>query len=88
MSKLPKSALVRGYVLNSLEVGPARVADLVRHGHAEFGFSHAEIEAAAQHFAVATQVKNGEIYWMRPANLTAIWWGLDRNPSRFRNAAA
>ena len=81
MPSLPKSALVRGYVLNSLENGPARVADLVQRGHAEFGFSHGEIEAAAQHFAVVTQVKKGEIYWMRPANLIAIWWGLDRIPN-------
>lgn len=88
MPSLPKSALVRGYVLNSLENGPARVADLVQRGHAEFGFSHGEIEAAAQHFAVVTQVKKGKIYWMRPANLIAIWWGLDRIPNHIRRTAA
>ena len=88
MSSLPKSALVRGYVLNSLENGPARVSDLVKRGQASFGFSHGEIEAAAQHFAVVTQVKKGKIYWMRPANLIAIWWGLDRNLNRVRGTAA
>jgi len=88
MPRLPKSALVRGFVLNSLEDGPARVTDLVQRGHVEFGFSHVEIEAAAQHFAVVTQVKKGKIYWMRPANLVAIWWGLDRNPNRVRGTAA
>jgi hypothetical protein len=88
MPGLPKSALVRGYVLNSLEDGPARVADLVQRGHADFGFSHREIEAAAQHFAVVTRVKKGKTYWMRPANLTAIWWGLDRSPNRVRGIAA
>jgi hypothetical protein len=80
MSRFPHCALVRSYVLNNLESGPARVADLVKRGQAEFNFSHAEIEAAAKHFAVVTQVKKGEIYWMRPANLFAIWWGLGRDP--------
>ena len=42
MSRLPHCALVRSYVLNSLENGPARVADLVQRGRAEFGFSHGE----------------------------------------------
>ena len=88
MPRLPKSALVRSYVLNSLENGPARVADLVRRGHTEFGFSHGEIEAAAQHFAIVTQVKKGKIYWIRPANLFAIWWGLGRNPNRIGRTAA
>ena len=75
MSKLPHCALVRSYVLNSLENGPARVADLVQSGRAEFGFSYGELEAAAKHFAVITQVRKGQIYWTRPANLFAIWWG-------------
>ena len=88
MSRFPHCALVRSYVLNNLENGPARMADLVRRGQAEFGFSHSEIEAAAQHFAVVTRVKKGEIYWMRPANLIAIWWGLGRDPSPFRRTAA
>ena len=83
MSGFPHCALVRSYVLNNLENGPARVADLIRRGQAEFGFSHSEIEAAAKHFAVVTRVKKGEIYWMRPANLIAIWWGLGRDPSPF-----
>ena len=87
MSRFPHCALVRSYVLNNLENGPARVADLVRRGQAEFGFSHAEIEAAAKHFAVVTQVKKGEIYWMRPANLFAIWWGLGRDPDLFGGSA-
>ena len=88
MNRFPHCALVRGYVLNNLENGPARVADLVRRGQAEFGFSHGEIEAAAKHFAVVTQVKRGQIFWMRPANLFAIWWGLTRNPNRSRGTAA
>ena len=87
MSRLPHCALVRGYVLNSLANGPARVADLVQRGRAEFGFSPNEIEAAAKHFAVVTRVKKGEIYWMRPANLIAIWWGLGRDPRPFRRSA-
>ena len=88
MSWFPRRALVHSYVLNNLESGPARVADLVKRGQAEFNFSHAEIEAAAKHFAVVTQVKKGEIYWMRPANLFAIWWGLGRDPNLFRGSAA
>ena len=75
MGGLSRLALVRSYVLNSLESGPARVADLIQRGGAEFGFSHREVEAAAEHFAVVTQVRQGQIYWMRPANLFAIWWG-------------
>jgi hypothetical protein len=88
MSWFPRRALVHSYVLNNLESGPARVADLVKRGQAEFNFSHSEIEAAAKHFAVVTQVKKGEIYWMRPANLFAIWWGLGRDPNLFRGSAA
>jgi hypothetical protein len=88
MSRLPHCTLVRGYVLNSLENGPARVADLVQRGRVEFGFSHGEVEAAAKHFAVITQVKKGQIYWMRPANLFAIWWGLGPNPKLIRGAGA
>ena len=88
MNRFPHCALVRSYVLNNLENGPARVADLVRRGQAEFGFSHNEIEDAAKHFAVVTRVKKGEMYWMRPANLIAIWWGLGRDPSPFRRTAA
>jgi hypothetical protein len=42
MSRLARCAKVRSYVLNSLENGPARVADLVQRGGAEFGFSHGE----------------------------------------------
>jgi hypothetical protein len=80
MRRVPHCALVHSYVLNNLENGPARVADLVRRGQAEFGFSHREIESAAKHFAVVTQVKMGQIYWRRPTNLFAIWWGLDRAP--------
>jgi hypothetical protein len=80
MRRVPHCALVHSYVLNNLENGPARVADLVRRGQEEFGFSHGEIESAAKHFAVVTQVKSGQIYWIRPTNLFAIWWGLDRAP--------
>ena len=39
MRRVPHCALVHSYVLNNLEKGPARVADLVRRGQAEFGFS-------------------------------------------------
>lgn len=88
MSKVPHCALVRGYVLNNLEDGPVRVADLVQRGKAEFGFSHAEIEAAAKHFGVETRLEKGRIYWMRPANLFAIWWGLRREPDFARDASA
>lgn len=82
MSKLPRCALVRSYVLNNLENGSARVADLVQSGRAEFGFSYGELEAAAKHFAVITQVRKGQIFWTRPANLFAIWWGKSKARSR------
>jgi hypothetical protein len=42
---------------------------------------------AAKHFGVVTRVKKGEIYWIRPANLIAIWWGLGRDPRPFRRSA-
>ena len=87
MSRLPHCALVCSHAANNLENGPARVADLVRRGQAEFGFSHSEIEDAAKHFAVVTRVKKGEIYWMRPANLIAIWWGLGRYVRPHRRSA-
>ena len=82
MSNLPDCALVRSYVLNNLEEGPARVVDLIRRGKDEFGFSHTEILAAADHFGVVTRVHKGKIYWARPANLFGIWWGLSRDPQR------
>jgi hypothetical protein len=85
MRRFSHCALVRSYVLNNLENGPAHVADLIQRGEAEFGFSHQEIESAAKHFAVVTQVKKGAIYWMRPANLFAIWWGSGRDPDLFQS---
>jgi hypothetical protein len=84
MRRLSRCALVRSYVLNNLENGPARVADVVRRGHAEFDFSYGEIESAAKHFAVVTHIKRGRMYWMRPTNLFAIWWVLDRTPNQGR----
>ena len=63
MSSVPDCAWVRGYVLNSLEDGPVRVADLIRFGETEFGFSRGEIQAAGQHFAVIAQDRDGELYW-------------------------
>lgn len=73
-------AWVRGYVLNKLEDGPVRVDDLIRFGETEFGFSRDEIWAAGEHFAVIAQNWEGDLYWMRPENLFAIWWGVRRHP--------
>jgi hypothetical protein len=75
MSRVPDCAWVRSYVLNNLEDGPVRVADLIRFGATEFGFTYREIQAAGEHFGVIAQELDGELYWMRPANLFAIWWG-------------
>ena len=44
MGGIPDCAWVRGYVLNNLQDGPVSVADLIRFGEAEFGFSRAEIQ--------------------------------------------
>jgi hypothetical protein len=74
MTRVPDFAWVRGYVLNHLEHGPVRVADLIRMGASEFGFTDQEIKAAGHHFAVTAHVVNGEVYWTRPTNLFAIWW--------------
>jgi hypothetical protein len=79
VSSVPDCAWVRGYVLNKLQDGPVRVADLIRRAEAEFGFSPAEIHAAGEHFAVIDEHRDGELYWVRPANLFAIWWGLQRD---------
>jgi hypothetical protein len=79
VSSVPDCAWVRGYVLNKLQDGPVRVADLIRLAEAEFGFSPAEIHAAGEHFAVIGEDRDGELYWVRPANLFAIWWGLQRD---------
>ena len=75
MTEIPAVAWVRGYVLNHLEDGPVRVADLVRLGMSEFGFTEQEIKAAGNHFAVTQHLVDGELWWTRPANLVAIWWG-------------
>lgn len=74
MNKMPAAAWVRSYVLNQLEKGPVRVADLFQAGATEFGFTAHEMRAAAEHFAVSTHESNGELYWTRPSNLFAIWW--------------
>lgn len=74
MMEIPASAWVRGYVLNHLEDGPIRMADLVRLGAIEFGFTEQEIEAAGKHFAVTQHMVGGELWWARPGNLFAIWW--------------
>jgi hypothetical protein len=81
VSSVPDCAWVRGYVLNKLQDGPVSVADLIRFGEDEFGFSRAEIQAAGEHFAVIGENRDGELYWMRPANLFAIWWGVHRDNS-------
>jgi len=81
MSGVPDCAWVRAYVLNNLQDGPVRFADLISLGKAEFGFSRGEIRAAGDHFAVIAQDRDGELYWMRPANLCAIWWGAHRDNS-------
>jgi hypothetical protein len=81
VSSVPDCAWVRGFVLNNLQDGPVRVADLIRFGEAECGFSRAEIQAAGEHFAVIGEDRNGELYWMRPTNLFAIWWGVHRDNS-------
>ena len=61
MSSVPDCVWVRGYVLNKLQDGPVRVADLIRFGEAEFGFSPAEIHAAGKHFAVIGEDRDGEL---------------------------
>ena len=80
MPKLPDCALVRSYVLNNLEEGPVRVVDLMRRGKDEFGFSHTEILAAAEHFGVVTRVHKGKIYWSLPANPLWHLVGLQPRP--------
>jgi hypothetical protein len=75
MTGVPDCVWVRGFVLNHLQVGSVRVTDLIRLGATEFGFTHQEIQAAGMHFAVTAEVVRGELYWRRPANLFAIWWG-------------
>jgi len=74
MTEIPVVAWVRSYVLNHLEEGPVRVADLVRLGATEFGFTEQEIRAAGDHFAVTHSVVEGVVWWTRPVNLFAIWW--------------
>lgn len=58
------------------------MVDLIRRGKAEFGFSHIDILVAAEHFGVVTRIHNGKMYWLRPANLFGIWWGLSRDPNQ------
>lgn len=80
MKEMPVAAWVRSYVLNQLEKGPVRVADLFRAGATEFGFTAHEMRAAAEYFAVSTHIANGELYWTRPSNLSAIWWAKPPAP--------
>ena len=82
MSSVPDCAWVRGYVLNKLQDGPVRVADLIRLAEAEFGFSPAEIHAAGEHFAVIDEHRDGELYWVRPANCSRFGGGCSETIRR------
>ncbi len=68
-------SIVRGYVLNGLRHGPWERDDLIRQGVETYGYTREQILAAAKWACVIEKELHGEIYWMRPANLFAIWWG-------------
>jgi hypothetical protein len=66
-------SIVRGYVLNGLRHGPWQRDDLIRQGEERYGFARGAILAAAKWAGVIEKELDGELYWMRPANLFA--WG-------------
>ena len=71
-NRWPQNFVVRGYVINNLRHGPVACSVLFDYGRSQFGFT---IEDAGRHLGVLSEELNDETYWMRPANLFAIWWG-------------
>ena len=69
--KLPRHVALRAALLNSLKDGP------VRQDEAE-GYTEEEIRKEADALGVTSHELDGARYWVRPANLFAIWWSNRR----------
>jgi hypothetical protein len=82
MTKLVKrrTSQIRGRLLNALKDGPMPYAAILE-GAISHGFTEEEINAAGQWMGVISDEIDGARYWMRPANLFAIWWG--KRPAHF-----
>jgi hypothetical protein len=66
--------LVVAFVSNSLRHGPAHVPTLIAEAKGK-GITAPQLSKAYYHLACTRRKVDGETYWMRPANLYAIWWG-------------
>ena len=62
--------------------------DLIQQGIDTFGFTREANLAAGQWAGAIENELHGQTYWMRPANLFAIWWGKVRPISMSADARA
>ena len=75
----------RRILLNTLTKGPAPVEKTIAAASRDFGFTRAQVMAAAKWFAVEEIVKDGVVYWVKPAVLVKLP-GWDLRKPQYRNA--
>jgi hypothetical protein len=67
----------RRILLNTLTKGPAPVEKTIAVARRDFGFTRAQMMAAAKWFAAVELVEDGVVYWLKPAVLVALpGWDL------------
>ena len=75
----------RRILLNTLTKGPAPVEKTIAVARRDFGFTRAQMMAAAKSFAAAEIVKDGVAYWVKPDTLVALP-GWDLRKPQYRAA--
>ncbi len=77
--------ICRRILLNTLTKGPAPVERSIAVARRDYGFSRAQMMAAAKWFAVEEIVKDGVVWWVKPAVLVALP-GWDMRKPQYRSA--
>jgi hypothetical protein len=77
----------RRVLLNTLTKGPAPVEKVVEGARKRYGFTRAQVVAAAKWFAVDEVVEDGVLWWVKPAVLVALP-GWDYRKPQYRGTAA
>jgi hypothetical protein len=75
----PRLVMLRAHLLNSLQDGPVAQVWFAEDAAKDQGYTLAEIAEAAKALGVTSHKLDGTLYWVRPANLFAIWWGNRRS---------
>jgi hypothetical protein len=78
----------RRVLLNTLTKGPAPVEKVIEAAKTSYGFTRAQVMAAAKWFAVAEVVKDGVVWWVKPEVLVALPGWDFRKPQYRGNAYA